>query len=102
VHYNGKGSWTHSYIARGLTEIINANIGDLMGRFHTGLFQLLIGMERTAKLAFIVDYMIDNNDALAIKKPIRDFGRDLERLYKAVQEGANRRFLDVNWSFDLQ
>jgi len=85
---------TSSTVAAGLTAIRNANLND-KGRFYTGFFQMCIGIERLAKLALILDYLVDHSLSPPGASAVRSFGHDLNTLFSKVQAIAKLR----NYSF---
>lgn len=95
-----EGFLTKSCLATGITEIRNADIGD-KGRYYTGFFQLCIGIERTAKLALILDHLARNDLRPPGNRAIRSYGHDLRMLYDATKNIANQRNYQNNISFEL-
>jgi hypothetical protein len=89
-----EGWITSSTVAAGLTAIRNANLND-KGRYYTGFFQMCIGIERLAKLALILDYLVDHSLNPPGASAVRSFGHDLITLFSKVEAIANRR----NYSF---
>ena len=61
------------------------------GALSIALFSLSIGLERAGKVAFVVDYRLENGARFPTDKELRDLGHDLERLYGKVIEIARRR-----------
>lgn len=85
-----EGWITSSTIAAGLTAIRNSNLGD-KGRYYTGFFQMCIGIERLAKLALILDHMVDHGLTPPGTTVMRSFGHDLVSLFSKVETMAVRR-----------
>ncbi len=85
-----EGYLIRSCICTGLTEIRNANIGD-KGRFYAGFFQLSIGIERLAKLALILDYMVENELSPPGERYVRKFNHNIETLFDELQKIAAKR-----------
>ncbi|HEY3375337.1 MAG TPA: hypothetical protein VGK02_09770 [Candidatus Aquicultor sp.] len=96
-----EGYITRSCICTGLTEIRKANLDD-KGRFYTGFFQLAIGIERLAKLALILDYMVDNKLTSPGEKYVRHFGHDVEGLFFKLKETAEQKGSTTLSGFGLE
>jgi len=79
-----------SCICTGLTELRNSNINE-KGRYYTAFFQLSIALERLAKLALIIDYMLSNNLAAPGKNTVKQYGHDISQLYVCVEQIAVAR-----------
>lgn len=97
-----EGHITRSCLCTGLTEIRNGNIGNAKGRFYTGFFQLSIGIERLAKLALILDYMVDNQLSPPGKRYISYFGHDIDKLFSELRSVASKRKSSTLSAFNLE
>lgn len=95
-----EGHITRSCLATGLTEIRNADIGD-RGRYYTGFFQLAIGVERTAKLAIIINHLAENDLESPGEKAVRSFGHRVDDLHEAAAKIAKQRQYEFASQFDL-
>lgn len=61
------------------------------GALSMALFSLSIGLERAAKLALIVDHLIEDGTRFPTDRDLRNLGHDLEILFEKVVEIAKRR-----------
>lgn len=66
-------------LAVGVTALGKANYAH-NGLYHKAFFDLSIGFERSAKLAFILDFCIDNEGNFPSNKELRKFCHNLEEL----------------------
>jgi hypothetical protein len=82
-----EGYLVRSSLCIGLTEIRNANIGD-KGRFYTGFFQLAIGIERLAKLALILQHLVDHDLNPPGREYVRKYSHDLYTLFHRLNKLA--------------
>lgn len=61
------------------------------GIYNQAFFNLSIGLERAAKLAFVLDHCFDNAGAFPSDKALRDYGHDLRELLDKADEISKRR-----------
>lgn len=85
-----EGYIVRASLCTGLTELRNANIGN-KGRFYSGFFQLAIGIERLAKLALILNYMVDNNLNPPGANYVRRFNHEIDDLFTELSNLAVQR-----------
>jgi len=83
-----------------LTELRNANIGD-KGRYYSGFFQLAIGIERLAKLALIIEYMVLHQLQAPGSNYVRRFSHNIDDLFLKLKNLASKRQSDTLDSFSL-
>ena len=89
-----EGHITHSCITSGLTELRNANIGDSIGKYYRGFFQISIGLERMLKLALLLHQIVDCKGRP--KQDIKQLGHNLKELYSIVDELVNTKGINRN------
>lgn len=95
-----EGFIVRSCLCSGLTEIRNANL-DEKGRYYSGFFQLTIGLERMAKLAIILEYMVSNGLSVPASSSVRNYGHDLERLFATLKKITEKYEFPFLAEFDL-
>jgi hypothetical protein len=80
------------HLAVGVTMLGKANYAH-HGIYYQAFFDLSIGLERAAKLAYILDFCIDNGGSFPSNKELKGFSHNLESLVKKTDEIAKRRKL---------
>jgi hypothetical protein len=95
-----EGYITRSCVCTAFNELLAAQI-DEKGRYYIAFFQLAIGIERTEKLAIILDHMIENELKPPGSLAIRKFGHDLGKLYDSAKNIAQTRSRTKSISFEL-
>jgi hypothetical protein len=96
-----EGYITRSCICTAFNELLSATVNQ-KGRYYTSFFQLAIGIERTQKLAIILDHMIDKNLHPPGENAIRRFSHDLLKLHDKASSIAKSRAITAMISFDLK
>ncbi|WP_029689141.1 hypothetical protein [Thermoanaerobacter sp. A7A] len=80
------------HLAIGVTALGKANYAQ-QAYYYQAFFALSIGLERAAKLALVVDYVLENKGAYPSNKEIRGYGHNLKELLDRVDQIAERRGL---------
>jgi hypothetical protein len=62
-------------------ELLHRSSFDMTGVFYSAFFQLSTGTERLMKVAFILDYKIENNLENPTNNILRDLGHFILELY---------------------
>lgn len=71
------------HLGIGVTALGRANYAQ-HAYYHQAFFALSIGMERTAKLALLIEYAIQHNGEFPDNRALRQYGHDLKSLLAAV------------------
>jgi hypothetical protein len=80
------------HIAFGVTVLRRANYAQT-AYYSQAFFSLSVGLERSCKLAMLLDYAIDHEGSFPANSVLRAYGHDLERLMtKAADINATRGF----------
>jgi hypothetical protein len=95
-----EGYITSSCIRTAFNELLAAQINQ-KGCFYIAFFQLAIGIERTEKLAIILDHMIENELKPPGSNVIKSFSHDLVKLHDEAKRIAQRRPATQGISFEL-
>lgn len=74
----------------GVTALGNANYAQ-HGYYGQAFFALSIGLERSAKLALVIDYALENNGAFPQHNVLRSYGHNLKDLLEKTDEISQRR-----------
>jgi hypothetical protein len=53
------------------------------GAFYSTLFNLSIGFERLLKATVIIDHMLKNNLEVPTRKQLKEYGHDIQQLYRS-------------------
>ena len=83
------------HLAIGVTALGRANYAQ-EAYYGQAFFALTVGLERSAKLAFVVDYALDNAGKFPPSEeltPKKGFGHDIKRLLDRLDDIAERRGL---------
>lgn len=83
------------HLAVGVTMLGKADYAR-RGLYYQAFFDLAIGFERTGKLAYILDFCIENGGSFPSNKKLQEFSHNLEALLKKADEIAKRRKLEDN------
>jgi hypothetical protein len=70
------------------------------GTVYLTLFQLSTGLERIMKIAFILNYMSNNDLKYPCKKDLKFFGHNISDLYEKLRETAKKRSMTNGWFKD--
>jgi hypothetical protein len=85
-----EGYITSSCICTAFNELLNVGVSG-KGRFYVAFFQLAIGIERTLKLAIIVDHMVENGLKPPGSRATKEYGHDLCVLHDRAKSIAESR-----------
>jgi len=96
-----EGYITRSCICTAFNELLGATVNQ-KGRYYTAFFQLAIGIERTQKLAIILDHMIHDTLLPPGERAIRKFSHDVQQLYDKATSIAKSRTITDSILFDLK
>jgi len=96
-----EGFISRSCICTAFNELLGATVNQ-KGGYYIAFFQLAIGIERTQKMAIILDHMIDHQ----LKRPglntVKKYGHDLLRLHEHARSIAQRRSITQSISFEMK
>lgn len=77
------------HLAIGVTALGKANYAQ-HAYYYQAFFALSIGLERAAKLAFVVDHVIENKGSFPSNKKLRSYGHNLRELLVRIDQIAER------------
>jgi hypothetical protein len=80
------------HLAIGATALGKANYAQ-QAYYSQAFFALTTGFERATKLAFVVDYALENKGTFPEHRALRRYGHNLDKLLKQADEIAERRAL---------
>ncbi|MBI1956339.1 MAG: hypothetical protein HYS38_08095 [Acidobacteria bacterium] len=80
------------HLAIGITALGRANYAQ-EAYYGQAFFALTVGLERSAKLAFVIDYALQHNGKFPPNKDVRDYAHDLKALLRATDAIAERNGL---------
>src|SRR5271157_2983067 len=92
---------TRSCICTAFNELLSATVSQ-KGRYYIAFFQLAIGIERTEKLAIILDHMIENDLMPPGSRATRKFNHDLLLLHDNAKSIAESRPISQGISFEVK
>jgi len=95
-----EAQFTGEMLGAGATRIGKANYAS-RGVYFEAFSLLSIGLERIGKLCVMLDYWIEYGSFPENPKYIRKFGHNLEKLYAAGVEIAQRREIEFDWLSEL-
>jgi hypothetical protein len=78
------------HLAQGVLALDRANY-QRPAEYHRAFFSLSLGFERLAKLAIVLDHVIDHGGTYPNEGVVRAYNHDIEKLLDAVAEIAERR-----------
>ena len=81
-------------IAFGATVLGRANYAQ-QGYYAQAFFSLSVGLERSGKLALVLDYALDNQGAFPSGQALRSYGHDLKKLLTRAEAIAQKRGIDA-------
>jgi hypothetical protein len=81
-------------IAFGATVLGRADYAH-QGYYAQAFFSLSVGLERSGKLALVLDYALDNQGAYPSGQVLRSYGHDLKRLLTQADAIAQKRGIDA-------
>lgn len=96
-----EGYITRSCICTAFNELLSATVSQ-KGRHYIAFFQLAIGIERTEKLAVILDHMIENDLMPPGSSATRKFKHDLLLLHDNAKSIAESRPITQSISFEVK
>ena len=96
-----EGYITRSCICTAFNELLSATVSQ-KGRYYIAFFQLAIGIERTEKLAVILDHMIKNDLRPPGSRAIKKFNHDLLVLHDNAKSIAESRPITQSISFEVK
>jgi hypothetical protein len=84
IAFNREAELAKRLTCSGLTALRKATPAR-PGIYYDAFFGLSIGLERLAKLAWLIDECIQRNGAFPTDKDLRKFGHDIQTLIKKAQ-----------------
>jgi hypothetical protein len=81
-------------IAFGATVLGRANYAH-QGYYAQAFFSLSVGLERSGKLALLLDYALDNQGAFPSGQVLRSYGHNLKKLLARSEAIAQKRGIDA-------
>src|SRR5918992_5335539 len=85
---------TAEHIAFGVTILGRANYAQ-SGYYAQAFFSLSIGIERSAKLAMLIDYELDNVGPFPSCRSLKQYGHDLTKLLSVMENISQKRSFSV-------
>lgn len=76
-----EGHLTRSSLMSGFGFLNRADYQEKKGSFYSAFFQLSIGVERIVKIAYILNFKLENNMKLPTDKELRSLGHKLKESY---------------------
>lgn len=77
-----EGHLTRSCLMSGFGFLNRADYREKKGAYYSAFFQLSIGMERLFKIAYILNFKLENDMRLPVDKDLRKLGHNLKDMYE--------------------
>jgi hypothetical protein len=78
-------------------EAINKLNYDQPGSVYSALFQLVTGLERIMKIAWIMNFRVQNDLRNPSDAQLRSLGHSITGIYRALEEASKSYTLDAGW-----